>query len=156
MLKCAFITALSIFTISINMQSQSSDNMPNGVYLTLDQCIIYGLQHRPAVMQSQIDIVIAKKTNTANLSAWLPQVNFGINYVNYDNLPTSFSLNSLNPTGPLLIGHPGVVNSFMPQIYVTQTIFSPDVLYAANNAHLYVLQSQQSNDSTKINTIATI
>src|ERR1700757_1432320 len=156
MLKRAFITTLNVFAISINTQSQSNDNMPNGVYLTLDQCIVYGLQHKPAVIQSQIDVVIAKKTNAVNLSAWLPQINFGINYVHYNNLPTSFSLNSLNPTGPLLIGHPGVINSFMPQLYLTQTIFSPDVLYAANSAHLYVLQAQQSNDSTKINTIATV
>ncbi|HKC68445.1 MAG TPA: TolC family protein, partial [Bacteroidia bacterium] len=156
MLKRVFITAFSVFFFFLNTQSQNDTGASNETHLSLDQCIVYALQHRPTVMQSQLDIAIAKKTNAINLSPWLPQVNLGINYVHYDNLPTSFSLNSLNPSGPLLIGHPGVVNSFMPQLYVTQTIFSPDVLYAANNAHLLVLQAQQSNDSTKINVVATV
>jgi outer membrane protein TolC len=156
MLKRAFIIIPVFFAISLNAQTQSNNNISNGAYISLDECIAYGLQHRPAVIQSQLGIAIAKKTNAVNLSAWLPQVNLGANYLHYYNLPTSFSLNSLNPTGPLLIGHPGVINSLTPQLYATQTIFSPDVLYAAKSAHLYVLQAKQSNDSTKINTIATV
>jgi len=158
MSKHIIIAGLYVFILSLYApaQNNNNNNSTDGNYLTLDQCIVYGLQHKPTEIQSEIDIDIARKTNAVNLSPWLPQVNFGANYMHYDNLPTSFSLNSLNPTGPLLIGHPGVINSLTPQIYVTQTIFSPDVLYAANSAHLYVLQAKQSNDSTKINVIATI
>ena len=158
MLKRAFIIIHTVFTTSLYTQTQSNNdgNITNGVYLALDECVVYGLQHKPAAMQSLIDVAIAKKTNAISLSAWLPQVNLGANYLHYYNLPTSFSLNSLNPNGPLLIGHPGVINSLTPQVYVTQTIFNPDVLYAAKSAHLYVLQAKQSNDSTKINVVATV
>ncbi len=39
---------------------------------------------------------------------------------------------------------------------VTETILSPDVLYAANSAHLFVQQAKQSDDSTKIGLIANV
>src|ERR1700739_4692431 len=153
--RCALTIIVSVF-IQFSWSQNESNNKIDNLSLTLDQCIVYALKHQPAVIQSLLNISIAQKTNAINLSAWLPQVNFGINFMHYNQLPTTFSLNSLDPTGPPLKGHPGVINSFVPQIYVTQTIFSADVLYAANNAHLYVQQAKQSNDSTKINTIATV
>src|ERR1700739_3252063 len=153
--RCALTIIVSVF-IQFSWSQNESNNKIDNLSLTLDQCIVYALKHQPAVIQSLLNISIAQKTNAINLSAWLPQVIFGINFMHYNQLPTTFSLNSLDPTRPPLKGHPGVINSFVPQIYITQTIFSADVLYAANNAHIYVQQAKQSTDSIKINTIATV
>ncbi|HXC06378.1 MAG TPA: TolC family protein, partial [Bacteroidia bacterium] len=134
-------------------QATKKDTVP---FLNLEQCIAYALDNQPAVRQTAIGIDIAKKTNAINLSAWLPQVNLGATLMHYNELPTSFSVNPANPEGPLVKGHPGVSNTLIPQLSATETLFSPDVLNAAQSAHLYVEQAKQSNDSTKINLIATV
>jgi outer membrane protein TolC len=151
-LKHLFFTFIVALTSSSYAQT-ANDNAP---YLTLDQCIVYALQKQPALMQSLINISIVQKTNAINISAWLPQVNFNINFMHYNQLPTTFSLNSLDPTGPPLKGHPGVINAITPQIVVTQTIFSPDVLNAAKSAHIYVQQARQSSDSVKISLVTNV
>ena len=155
-LRRVFFILTIIFTCSVQSYAQQTNAGDSASYLTLDQCIVYALKYQPTLMRSYLNVSIAQKTNAINLSAWLPQVNFGINVMHYYVLPTSFSLNSLDPTGPPLKGHPGVINSVTPQVYATQTIFSPDVLNSAMNAHLFVQQARQSSDSAKINLVTTV
>jgi outer membrane protein TolC len=114
------------------------------------------LQNQPGIQQSAIDITIAKKSNLIRLSDWLPHVGVSGTITHYDQLPTTFAINSSNPSGPLIKENTGLVNSFMPMLSVTETILSPDVLYAANSAHLFVQQAKQSNDSTKIGLISNV
>jgi len=154
--KRTFIIVISFFCLSFNISAQKNNTPDSVQYLSLDQCIVYALQNQPAIIQTSIDISIAQKTNAINLSAWLPQVNVNGNLMHYNQLPTAFSVNSANPNGPLLQGHTGMINTFLPQLSATQTIFSPDVLNAAKSAHLYVQQAKQSNDSTKITLIANV
>jgi outer membrane protein TolC len=156
MSKRLFLVIFSCISASFCTYAQEKNTTDTVQYLNLDQCIVYALQHQPAVMQSSINISIARKNNAINLSAWLPQIDFTGNLIHYDPLPTTFSVNPLNPDGPLIPGHSGIINSFTPQLSATQTIINPDVLYAARSAHLYVQEAQQSNDSTKINLIATV
>ncbi len=157
MLKRSFFVIVSFVSIFLGASAQNINATTDTVqYLNLDQCIVYALQHQPGIMRSIIDVSIASKTNAINISAWLPQVNLFGNFTHYFQLPTVFSVNSLNPGGPLIQGHSGIINTFTPQLSATQTIFSPDVLYAARNSHLYVQQARQSNDSTKINLIANV
>jgi len=151
-----FLVIVCCISASLCTFSQNKNPADTVQYLNLDQCIVYALQHQPALMQSSINISIARKTNAISLSAWLPQIDFSGNLMHYDPLPTTFSANPANPNGPLVPGHSGIVNSFNPQVTATQAIINPDVLYAARSAHLYVQEAQQSNDSTKINLIATV
>ena len=156
MLKRVLVTIISIvnlFFISFAQKAPANDPVQ---YLTLDQCQAYALQNQPSLKQSVIDIAIAHKTNAVNLSAWLPQVNLVGNLTHYFTLPTSFGINSLNPNGPTIEGHSGIINTATPTISATQTIFSPDVLYAMRSAHLYVQQAEQAHDSTKINIISNV
>ncbi len=146
----------SILLLASGISAQNKNTGDTIPYLNLDQCIVYGLQHQPGVIQSSIGITIAKKTNMVNLSAWLPQINLSGNFMHYDQLPTTFALNSLNPGGPLIEGHIAIANTLIPQLSVTETVFSPGVLYAAQSAHLLIQEAQQSNDSAKINLIATV
>ena len=136
--------------------AQNKNKIDTVQYLTLDQCIVYALQNQPAFKQSTIDITIAKKTNAINLSAWFPQLNLSGTFTHYDPLPTILTTNPVNPAGPLITEHNGITNTFLPQLSATQAIFNPDVLYAARSAHLIVKEAQQSNDSTKINLIASV
>jgi outer membrane protein TolC len=154
--KVAIIFIVSIISTSSYTCAQNKSSSNNVQVLNLDQCILYALQNQPALKQSLIEVSIAKKTNAINLSAWIPQVNLSGSFTHYDPLPTIFAANSGNPGGPLIQEHSGITNTFPPQLSVTQTIFNPDVLYAARSAHLLVKEAQQSNDSSKINLIATV
>ena len=146
------IVCVGGFTTGSFARINSADSIQ---YLNLDQCIAYALQYQPAFNRSLVEMSIVKKSNTINLSAWLPQVNLVGNLTHYSQLPTVLSVNP-TPGGPLIQGHSGVNNTFIPQLSATQTIFSPDVLNAARNAHLLVEQAKQSNDSTKIDIISNV
>ena len=162
--KCfSFFQYLFIVAISaggLNSPASASNYSPGNSgdtiqYLNLDQCITFALQFQPSIHRSLIGMAIVKKTNAINRSAWLPQVNLVGNLNHYNQLPTVLSANPITG-GPLIQGHSGVNNTFIPQLSATQTIFSPEVLNSARNAHLYVEQAKQSNDSTKIEIISNV
>jgi len=154
-LKCSLIFIICFVFISFCTYAQ--DNKSDAIqFLNLDQCIVYALQNQPAILKSSIDITIAKKTNFIKLSDWLPHVDLNGNFTHYNQLPTTFALNSSNPEGPLVKENQGVVNSFMPILSVTQTIINADVLNAAESAHLLVQHAKQSTDSTKIGIVANV
>ncbi len=143
--------------ISGSLANAQNKNLTDSLqYFNLDQCIVYALTHQPEIMQASLNLAIAKKTNSINLSAWLPQVTLQGNFTHYLQQPTIFAVNTADPGGPPVQVHSGVVNTFNPQISATQKIFSPEVFYAAKTAHLYVQQALQSDDSTKINLVATV
>src|SRR5262249_11121674 len=145
--KFLFIHSCLVIITSVTF-SQGPTGDPHA--LTLDQCIDYALQHQPALNQSLINIQIAKATNAINLAGWLPQANISGNLTHYLTLPTNF----INTSSGQQQQRTGVVNTFVPVLSVTQTIFNPALLYAANSAHLYVEQAELITDSTKINIVA--
>ena len=121
--------------------------------LTLDQCIAYALKNQPAVNQALIGIKVAKTTNAINLAGWLPQVNLGASATHYNTLPTTFISDS---SGPPIPTHSGIVNTVVPQLSASQTIFNPQLLYAAHSARLYVKEAEQVTDSAKISAVAMV
>jgi outer membrane protein TolC len=149
----SILIIISIITISLNTSAQNKNPADTAQYLTLDQCITYALQNQPALMQSLINVTIAKKTNAINLSAWLPQVDLTGSYTNYFELPTGFQTNS---EGTLVPVKTGLYYNATPALSATETLFNPDVLYAASSAHLYVKQAEQATDSSKIGVIASV
>lgn len=144
-----FITGF--LSLSFFSFSQSGNVPDSGQALTLDQCVGYALKHQPGINQALINIAIAKTTNSINLAGWLPQANIGANLTHYLTLPTSFVKNS---GGTLVQQKTGVVNTAVPALTVTQTIFNPALLYTAHSAHLLVQQAEQITDSTRINIVA--
>jgi len=121
--------------------------------LSLSQCIEYALHHQPAYKRAQLGESITKTTNDINLSGLLPQVNASGNLVHYFK---QSSLSSTNSTGSSTTtgGAGGHSNSFVPQLSATQNIFNPALSYASKSAPLYMKQSQQVTDSTRIGLIA--
>ncbi|HEX9510001.1 MAG TPA: TolC family protein [Puia sp.] len=130
-------------------------NQPDtGQSLTLDQCVTYALKNQPALHQSLIYTDITRATNAISLSGWLPQVGISGNLTHYISLPTSFVKNS--STGATAQQKSGVINTAIPVLSATQTLFNPSLIYAAHVAPLYIHQAEQITDSTKINIVATV
>lgn len=121
--------------------------------LTLDQCIAYALKNQPAIRQSVIGVSIAHATNAINLAGWLPQVNAVGNVTHYITQPTTFVTNS---SGQVTPEKTAVVNSVIPELTATQNIFSPQLLYAAKSAPLYIKQAQQVTDSAEIDLVSNV
>jgi outer membrane protein TolC len=146
-----------IFSSIIPVSGQSVQKNPSDTSsMNLDQCIAYGLQHQPFIQQSIINQKIVKSSNIINLSAWLPQLSASGTYTHYFQTPSQFITNTSGSGAPFVVNRSPINNEFFPQLYVSQTIYSPEVVSAAKNAHLFVEQAEQSLDSTKINVIVTI
>lgn len=152
-----FIPATNFFFIIPQTYAQEISRAGDtSQFLTLRQCLDYALVHQPELNRSLINISIAKTTNAINLSGWYPQVDLQGNFTHYIELPTSFIKNSANPSAPPVQQQVGVVNTFNPELYVSQAIFSPGLLYASRAAPLYIKQANQITDSTKINVVASV
>src|SRR5215472_167147 len=145
----------TIGTLALSMLSVaglSQPVKPADSALTLSQCVDYALKHQPFINQALLNITIARTTNSIALAGWLPQVNVSANFTHYISLPTNFIRNG--STGTTSEQKTGVVNTIIPVLGVTQTIFNPSLLYAARSAPLYIKEAEQITDSTKIEIVA--
>lgn len=118
--------------------------------LTLGQCIDYAMQHQPGINKALINVDVAKTTNAINLSGWLPQVNAQGTLDHYIQSPSNGSTQATSSSAGTSNRGSTITNTFIPGVTVSQSIFSPSLLYAARSANLYVKQAQQVTDSTKI------
>ena len=66
------------------------------------------------------------------------------------------SLTRSIPGGPPVETHTGVINTAIPVLSASQTIFNPQLLHAAKIAPLYIKQAEQITDSAKINIVSTV
>src|ERR1700743_2068087 len=140
----SIIATLLVVCFLAPSNTYAQSNTDSAQSLTLKQCIDYALKNQPALQQAYINVSIAHATNAINLSGWLPQVGVTGNLTHYIQLPTNFVGNPPTPT------QTGVVNTAIPGVGVTQTIFNPELIYAAHAAPLYIKQAQEITDSTKI------
>ena len=143
-----FVIAI-LFCISIDAFSQPATRVDTA--LSLDQCVEYALKHQPFINQAVVNVAIARTTNSINLAGWLPQVNLTANLTHYTTLPTTFIKGTGGTTAETKTG---VINTLIPVLGVTQTIFNPALMYAAKSAPLFVKQAEQITDSTKIGIVA--
>jgi len=139
-----------MFFISVSGLAQNQPAADSA--LTLDQCVAYALKHEPMINMAVVNEAVTHATNRIALSGWLPQVNIQGNLTHYNTLPTGFFTDS----GRIVNSKTGVVNTFTPTLAVTQTIFSPALLYAAHSAPLYDTQARQITDSTRIEIVAAV
>ncbi|HLK27263.1 MAG TPA: TolC family protein [Puia sp.] len=152
----SFLFAAGLFIISTNLYSQNKNTKDSAQFFTLKQCIDYALKHQPLLNQSLINVSIAKTTNAINLSGWYPQVNISANLTHYIQLPTAFIADTANPGGPPLKTRTGIANTVIPELSVTQALFSPSLLFATKTAPLFIQQAQQITDSTKIFIVSSV
>lgn len=156
MIKIAKQVCFLIFlcTASNALFAQKSDTTNINEGLTLNDCINFALQHQPTIKQTAVAIEIAKTTNAINLAGFLPQASLNGTLTHYLTLPTNFVTNS--STGIQTKQKTGIVNTFIPSVTVSQSLFSPSLLYAKRAAPLYVKQAEQVSDSMKINITAAV
>jgi outer membrane protein TolC len=150
-----FLALFFLFNISQQLYSQPSGTTNSMQYLTLRQCIDYALKHQPALNQTFINKSIVKATNSINLSGWLPQVSITGNITHYNELPTGFLTNS-STGGAATPVKTGVVNTAIPQLLVTQAIFSPSLLFAKKSEKLLLEQAEHITDSSKIDLVTNV
>jgi len=146
-------------------------------YFTIKQCIDYALQHEPYINKALIGVDVAHATNAINLSGWLPQVNADGDLVHYiqqssngTTVPTGGTTTTTGGTSSTTTGgttgtttgtsatttRTTYGNTFVPELQVSQAIFSPSLLYASKSAPFYIQQAQQVSDSTKIFIVSTV
>ena len=129
--------------------SAQDTNRIEGVdYLTIKNCIDYAMVHQPALNIAMININIAKTTNAINLAGLLPQVSSSGTLTHY--LQRSNASTITNSSTGIINNGSGISNTFVPQLAVSQAIFSPNLLLAVRSAPFYVTQARQATDSTKI------
>jgi len=163
---CLLVTFLSGMLVNANAQTLDTSKLlvpivkdSTNTYLTLKQCIDYAMEHQPGLNRALINVDIAKTTNAINLSGWLPQINANGNLNHYiqQNNNTSSVVSDGSTTGSSTsTSHSSAVNTFVPQLSVSQAIFSPSLLYASKSAPLYVKQAQQVTDSAKIFLVSSV
>lgn len=123
---------------------------------TLDQCISFAIEHQPILRAALMNEAITRASNLYNISGWLPQAGVSAGATHYFQLQTAYIPDLANPSaGPIKV-QTGVKNIILPEFSATQTIFSPNLLYAATSAKLFVKQAQQATDSTQIGLIAAV
>ena len=135
-----------------NLPSRA-DSLP--VY-SLDRCLSYALRHQPGLNQSIVNREIVRTTNAINLSGWMPQLSITGNLLHYNQLPTTLTPNTANPSGPPVPAHTGVYNTAIPEFTASETIFSPQLFYAASSAPLTAELADQATDSAKISLIVNV
>ncbi|MDR0793934.1 MAG: TolC family protein [Chitinophagaceae bacterium] len=128
---------------------QTSDTMAS---YNLSQCIDYAMQHEPALQQTLIRMNIVKATNAINTSGWYPQAGLTANLSHYLQQPTSLS----NINGVETPVKTGIINTSVPGIGITQTIYDPSLVYASKTGPVNIKQAQQVTDSTKINIVVSV
>lgn len=179
-------TCLSLFTnaqtVDTTKMLVAANNPGNGTdFFTIQQCIDYALVHQPLINQSIINVSITKETNAIALSSWLPQVNAtgdAIHYIQQSSYTgavvsngSTTSTGTTTTTGTSTGGtttttgsgtsngtttRQSASNSFIPELTVSQAIFSPSLLYAARSAPLLITQAKEVTDSTKIYLVSSV
>jgi len=135
--------------------SVNTESMP---YFTLEQCLEYALKNQPGLHQASINQDITRLSNSIALSGWLPQVSASGNLEHYIQLPSSPSPSGQGSSGTATNVSKSISysNYFLPQVSITQAIFTPSLLYALRVAPLFNTQSRQITDSTKIYLVSAV
>lgn len=142
-----YIIILGMISIPYHMIAQANTDSIAENY-TLDECIVYALEHQPSVQQAYLDEAIGEREIKANLSAWLPQVSAQYNASHSFKLQTA-------AFGDQLINI-GRRNNSNILLEAEQTIYSRDVMLAARAAGVTRTQLDQNTEENKINTVVNV
>lgn len=129
---------ICIVIISFSAKAQPEDSLP--FHLSLENCIVYAVNHQPYVQQARIDEAITERTIKSKLSAWYPQINLNYNIQHYLQLPSV--------TNPLALK-----NSSYASVSATQNIFNRDVLLASKTAGDARLNARENTQLSKIDLV---
>ncbi len=143
-----------LFSFSQLLFSQSKDSVLINAHLT--DCIHYAMQHQPYLKQSVLDEAITKQTTRIALSDWMPQFGANANLTHYNQLPTAFSVDPANPTGPKRQITTGLLNTSSVSFYANQALYSNDLLQAGRTAKYYKQRASQNTQSDKTDLVLSV
>jgi len=159
-LSCFFLNGFAQSPVNNTSSGINAGVNSNGIpYFNLEQCVDYALKNQPGLHQSLISQEITRISNTIALSGWLPQVSANGNLEHYIQLPTSpnpTTSSTGSGTSSTPIKSITYSNYFLPQLVISQAIFTPSLLYALHVAPLLNTQSRQITDSTKIYLVSAV
>lgn len=115
---------------------------------TLENVVVYALEHQPTVRQAEADEQIAEKVIKGKLADWLPQINFTYNYQRFLDLQASV-------IGGNLVRF-GQNNTSSAQFTATQNIFNRDALLASTTASKVRILSSQNTSRSKIDVVVDV
>lgn len=137
------IALAAVLLIPVITQAQQTDSLLQTA--TLQNVVMYALEHQPAVQQALLDQKIAEQTIKGKLADWFPQINLATTYQRNIDLP-------VNVIGGNEVRF-GVFNTSNAQVNGTQTIFNRDVLLAGKTASTVRLQAGQVIARTKMDVV---
>jgi outer membrane protein len=108
----------------------------------LPQLLQYALAHQPLLAQSGLDEQIAAANIRARLADWYPQIGGAYSVQHNFQRPTSVFNGSPTPVG--------TTNTSNAQLYLSQALFSRDVLLATRSQGDVRLQARQATAARKI------
>ena len=85
------------FPVYFLLGSVHAQKQDTSVTKSLEECIVYALDHQTNIRQSLIDEQITEREIKIRLSDWYPQINFSGNYQNNFQQPTSIFNNTGKP-----------------------------------------------------------
>lgn len=133
------------------LSAQEQKELPARVDFTLLQAQDYAYQNNYDLMNSATDVQIARKMVKQNTSIGLPQINAGIDYVDFLSLPTSLIPGDF-------VGKPGTEipiqfgskYNVTADASLTQLIYSGQYLVGLQTAKAYLETAKQKNVRDKV------
>lgn len=115
---------------------------------SLEECIVYALNHQTNIRQSVIDEQITEREIKVRLSDWYPQIGVSGNYQYNFQRPTSIFNNSAQQ-----VGTNNIAGAYFG---LNQTIFNREVVIAQQSASDVRLNAKQTTTSTKIDVVSNV
>jgi outer membrane protein len=140
-----FLFLLMLIQLADKTRAQGVEQ---NVSKSLDDCIVYALQHQTNIRQSQIDEQITDREIKSALSAWFPQINFAGNYQNNFQRQSTVFNGIVTPIQ--------TYNSSYGNFGVTQNIFDRDVIIAQQSVKDVRLNAKQNTINTKIAVVSNV
>lgn len=140
------IAAFVIF-LCIVFLAQSQNPVSQPLPFSLQQAQDYAFENNYDLRNSAIDVDIARKMVRENTAIGLPQVNAGIDYMDYINIPTTVIPNFIPDTSGMapktLEVQFGLKYNLSANISLTQLIYSGQYLVGLQTAKAYLETARQ-------------
>lgn len=153
-LFCSILLVLGAAGLNQVCAQQPGQDAPNEVlHFSLQQAQAYAYEHNYDLMNSATDVEIARRMVKQNTAIGLPQINAGVDYMDYLLMPTQMIPNFFSqPPNPneLIPVKFGATYNMTLKGTVTQLIYSGQYLVGLQTAKAYLETSRQKNVKDKV------
>lgn len=149
-------TQITIIALWMSLLAATSGAQPSGG-LSLPAALEYARQHSPDLRNARTDVEISRKKVKETTAIGLPQLNAGLSYNNYPNIPTQLLPDFLSPviygvlqneglvseipagvSGQLFPAQFGTKHNFTAQLSASQLLFNGPYIVGLQAARAFV------------------